>query len=100
MISWSLLALNGVSMLMTGAPLIDECWLLLAICSMVWLAIGHYVYYVLEDFKRVLGIKVFTIVPKLAAETTTDAKKKKPVARSKQVWKEDTNSDKNDKKKV
>ena len=54
---------------------------------MVWLAVAHYVYYVLEDFKRVLGIKVFSIVPKLAAQTTTDPKKKKPVTHSKQVWK-------------
>ena len=79
--------MNGASMLMTGAPLIKESWLLGAICTMVWLAVAHYVYYVLEDFKRVLGIKVFSIVPKLATQTTTDPKKKKPVTHSKQVWK-------------
>ena len=89
LISWSLLAVNAASFLMTGKPLINEFWMVLGIASMVWLAIGHYVYYVLEDFKRVLGIKVFTIVPKLAAETTP-ATQKKPTAPSKQQWLEDS----------
>ena len=76
-VSWSLLGLNGASLLMTGTPLINEFWLLLAICTMVWLAIAHYVYYVLKDFKRVLGIKIFSIEPKLADTTQTNTRQKR-----------------------
>ena len=81
-ISWSLLALNGATLLMTGAPLINENYLLLSICTMVWLSIAHYVYYVLEDFKRILSIKVFSIVPKIAAKTTTEKLTKKAAEQS------------------
>ena len=98
-VSWSLLGLNGASLLLNSAPLINEFWLLLAICTMVWLATAHYVYYVLEDFKRVLGISIFSIEPKLAAETTTNTKKKR-ATRSNQEWKEDKRDIRKAKKRV
>lgn len=72
--SWSLLAVNAASLLATGEPLINELAMIVLICAMVWGSIAHYVYYVLQDFKRILGIEIFTIKPKMTAEES--AKKK------------------------
>jgi len=72
--SWSLLAVNAASLLATGEPLINELAMIVFICAMVWGSIAHYVYFVLQDFKRILGIEIFTIKPKV---TTEESAKKK-----------------------
>ena len=72
--SWSLLAVNAASLLATGEPLINELAMIVLICAMVWGSLAHYVYYVLQDFKRILGIEIFTIKPKMTAEESTKAK--------------------------
>jgi len=55
------MALNAASFLLNGHPIINEFWLMLTICMMNWAALAHFVYYVLEDFKRILGVKMFSI---------------------------------------
>ena len=59
--NWVLFSVNAASFLSTGSPLINELWMILAINAMAWGTIVHYIYFVLKDFKRVLGIRVFHI---------------------------------------
>ena len=66
-ISWSLLSVNAASLLITDSPMINELWMILAINIVAWSSVAHYTYYVIEDFKRVLGIRCFHINPKTAA---------------------------------
>ena len=61
LVSWSLLAINAVALSQNGAPLIDELIMIMFINAVVWGSIFHYVYFVLLDFKRILGIDIFTI---------------------------------------
>ena len=55
---------NGIHFLTTGKPLFNECLMMTFICLMVWTSVAHYIFNVLQTFKRVLGIEVFKIVPK------------------------------------
>ena len=47
LVSWSLLAMNAASLLLTGEPVINELMMIVFICAIVWGAITHFVYYVL-----------------------------------------------------
>ena len=62
--SWFLMALNGASFILKGEPIFNEFWMMAAICTMVWAALTHFVYFVLQDFKRILDINIFTIKQK------------------------------------
>ena len=81
--SWALMAINGISLLSTGQPLINELLTTTFICVMVWTSIAQYVFSVLETFKRVLGIEVFRIKP----QSPISNKKKKPSGKRKSAWK-------------
>lgn len=82
-VSWSLYAMNAASLLISGKPLLDEYVMIVFINIMVWTQISHYVYYVLQDFTRVLNIKVFTIKPKIVDPEPADNKKKVRTAKKK-----------------
>jgi len=75
-VCWALMLVNGYSFLTTGKPLIDELVMILIMNALIHGAIAHQVYYVLQDFKRVLGIQtIFTIRPRLKVEDTPSDKK-------------------------
>ena len=61
LISWSLMAINAISFLTSGKPLINDYYLMLFIFTLSWACLAWYVYHVLEDFKRILDVWTFTI---------------------------------------
>ena len=63
---WLLMGANGVSIYSTGKPLFNEYLMILGVVAVGWGCIIHQVYYTIEDFKRVLNIKMFTIKPKVS----------------------------------
>jgi len=64
LIAWSLMGINIVSFFLYKEALIDEKWLFRGINVMIWSAIAHFVYYVLKELKAILGMNIFTVVPK------------------------------------
>jgi len=64
LIAWSLMGVNILSFIVNGQPLLDEKWLFRGINIMIWGAIIHFVFHVLDEFKRILGIRIFHVVPK------------------------------------
>lgn len=64
LIAWGLMSVNIFSFLLFQEALIDEKWLFRGINVMIWSAIAHFAYYVLNELKVVLGINVFTVIPK------------------------------------
>ena len=73
LISWTLFAVNAFSLQTNGIPLIDELTMIAIINTIVWGSIAHYVYHVLQDFKRILKINIFTI-PNKEITTVPDQK--------------------------
>ena len=69
-VAWSLMAINASYLVVTGSPLFNEFWMFAAVNAIIWSAIAHFVFYVIQDFKRILDINVFTIKPKNAAMTS------------------------------
>ena len=65
LIAWGLMTVNIVSFITTKEALIDEKWLFRGINVMIWSAIAHFGYYVLQELKTVLGIRIFTVKPKI-----------------------------------
>ena len=61
--SWSLLAFNAFSLIYVRELMFNEYWMMCTICVIVWGALAHFVYYVLQDLKRILGINIFIIKP-------------------------------------
>ena len=68
MVAWGLMTVNIASFYLTGAALINEQWLFRGINIVIWAAVAHYAYYVLDELCQILGIKIFTVVPKVTAE--------------------------------
>ena len=68
LIAWGLMGINIVSFIIWNEPIIDEKWLFRGINIMIWSAIAHYVYYVLDEMKVILGINIFTVTPKPPAK--------------------------------
>ena len=66
LIAWGLMGVNMLSFLSTGKPLLDEKWLFRGINLMIWSAILHFGYHVLNELKKILGIRIFTVRPKAA----------------------------------
>ena len=66
MIAWGLMSVNIVSFIFTKEALIDEKWLFRGINVMIWSAIAHFAYHVLQELKVILGINMFTVTPKVA----------------------------------
>ena len=64
LIAWGLMTVNILSFIMNKEALIDEKWLFRGINIMIWSAIAHFSYYVLDELKTVLGIKIFSVTPK------------------------------------
>ena len=60
------MGVNIVSFLLYKEPVLDEKWLFRGINIMIWSAIAHYVYHVLNEMKTILGINIFTVTPKVA----------------------------------
>ena len=65
LIAWGLMSVNIVSFLFYKEPIIDEKWLFRGINVMIWSAIAHFGYYVLQELKEILGIRIFRVVPKV-----------------------------------
>ena len=57
--------------------MLDEKWLFRGINILIWGAIAHFSYYVLDELKRILGIRIFHVVPK-----TTSSNPQKSIAKS------------------
>ena len=55
-----LLAINA-TLLSSGRQVIDEFWLMTAICVISWGAVAHFVYHVLNQFKQILDVDIFSI---------------------------------------
>jgi len=55
---------NGASLYLNGVALIDEFIMICLVNLVGWGNILHLVYYTIEDFKRILNIKLFTIKSK------------------------------------
>ncbi len=66
LIAWGLMGVNIASFTFLGEALIDEKWLFRGINVMIWSAIAHYAYFVLQELKVILNINIFTVVPKPA----------------------------------
>ena len=64
LIAWGLMGINILSFIIWNEPIIDEKWLFRGINIMIWSAIAHYVYYVLDEMKVILGINIFTVTPR------------------------------------
>ena len=58
---WILMICNGTSLFMNGVPLMDEFLMICLINIVGWGCVFHQVYYTIDDFKRILNIKLFTI---------------------------------------
>ena len=65
-LSWFLIALNGMSMIFgkNKEPIFDERNTFLFILIISWLAVAHYVYYTVSELKEILNVNFFTIKPK------------------------------------
>lgn len=46
--------------------MIDEKWMFRGINTMIWSAIAHFSYYVIDELKTILGIRCFHVIPKVA----------------------------------
>lgn len=66
LIAWGLMSINIASFILTDEALFDEKWLFRGINVMIWAAVAHYTYFVLQEFKVILNINIFTCVPKVA----------------------------------
>jgi len=66
LIAWGLMSINIASFILTDEALFDEKWLFRGINVMIWSAVAHYTYFVLQEFKVILNINIFTCVPKVA----------------------------------
>lgn len=77
LISWSLMALNAYSLIRNGVPMFDEFWTICAINLITWSAYAHFIYYVLQDLKRILDVNIFTIKFKKPNVEDTSSKKDK-----------------------
>ena len=64
MIAWGLMSINIFSFIFLKEPVIDEKWLFRFINIMIWGAILHFGYHVLDELKHILGIRIFHVVPK------------------------------------
>lgn len=78
-VAWSLMSVNIVSFLITKQPLIDEKWLFRFINIMIWSAIGHFAYHVLDELKTILGIRIFHVIPKSAKANPQESATKTPL---------------------
>ena len=72
---WGLLAINGFVLATSGRPYIDELKLIVILNVIIWSYNAHYAYYVLNEFKTILGIEVFTIKQKPEEKGKSDPKK-------------------------
>ncbi len=61
---WSLMIINAFSIIILGHVLIDELVLVVLMNLIGWSAIAHQVFWTIQDFKRVLGIRMFRIKSK------------------------------------
>lgn len=62
---WILMGMNAASIYASGQPVMDEFLMILLVVVVGWSSVMHQVYYTIEDFKRILNIKMFTIKPKV-----------------------------------
>lgn len=76
LIAWGLMSVNILSFMVMKEALINEKWLFRGINVMIWSAIAHFAYYVLNELKMILGINIFTVVPKDSSTNAATAKKR------------------------
>lgn len=60
------MSINIAAFLFLGEPIINEQYLFRFINIMIWSAIAHFVYHIMNELKTILGINIFTVVPKVA----------------------------------
>ena len=72
---WGLLLFNGFVLETSGQPYIDELKLIVILNVIIWSYNAHYAYWVLNEFKTILGIDVFTIKQKPEETGKSDSKK-------------------------
>ena len=58
------MTVNIISFILYKEALVDEKWLFRGINIMIWTAIAHFAYYVLDELKTILGIRIFHVTPK------------------------------------
>lgn len=75
LIAWGLMSVNIASFAISGKPLINEMWLFRGINIMIWSAVAHFTYHILDELKRIIGIQIFTVVPKTANPQESVTKK-------------------------
>lgn len=81
--AWLLMAINAASFLLSGEPIFNEFWLMAFICALGWGALAHYIYYVLQDFTRILDVNILTIKNKKKKEVpAAPAVKESPEGKS------------------
>ena len=66
LIAWALMGINIASFLLKGEALIDEKWMFRGINVMIWSAIAHFSYYIIDELKAIIGIRCFHVIPKVA----------------------------------
>ena len=64
LIAWGLMTVNILAFMTLGEALINEQWLFRGINVMIWSAIAHFAYHVLNELKQILGIRIFHVTPK------------------------------------
>lgn len=83
LIAWGSMSINILSFIFMGKALIDEKWLFRGINIMIWGAIAHFAYHVLDELKRILGIRIFHVIPKTASSNPQESVAKAPAKTAK-----------------
>ena len=76
LISWGLMIINIASFAINGEALINEKWLFLFINFIIWSAVAHYTYYVLNELMSILDIYMFTVKKPANPQESSPTKKK------------------------
>ena len=62
---WALMGVNAISIYTSGQPVMDEYLMICLVVIVGWICVMHQVYHTIDDFKRILNIKMFIIKPKV-----------------------------------
>ena len=73
--SWLLMAINAASVYITGEFIFNDFWLMTTILLISGSSLAHFIYYVMLEFKTILGIEIFSIQIQLKKRAEALAKK-------------------------
>ena len=74
LIAWGLMAINIFSFIFYKEALVNEQWLFRGINIMIWSAIAHFAYHILQELKVIIGIRIFHVKDDKLKELTRGIK--------------------------